>query len=138
MTTCSKLWKKSQTDYLTELKEELKKVKDLDTVKGPMRDGPVGSIHTDVFSTHPEVMIENSHSENTTIRYAEPMSTLAWKFGLAKYPATYLEKIWKLLFQSHAHDSMHGLFPNGRGLPIFDFRTQNIRKIRGFKCSAVV
>ncbi len=99
------------TDYLTELKEELKKVKDLDTVKGPMRDGPVGSIHTDVFSTHPEVMIENSHTENTTIRYAEPMSTFAWKFGLTKYPATYLEKIWKLLFQSHAHDSMHGLGP---------------------------
>ena len=42
------------TDYLIELKE----VKDLDTVKDPMRDGPVGSIHTDVFSTHPGVMIE--------------------------------------------------------------------------------
>jgi len=99
------------TDYLTELKEKLKEVKDLDLVKGPMRDGPVGSIHTDVFSTHPEVMIENSHTENTTVRYAEPMSTFAWKFGLAKYPTTYLEKIWTLLFQSHAHDSMHGLGP---------------------------
>lgn len=76
-----------------------------------MRDGPVGNIHTDVFTTHPEIMIENSHTENTVIRYAEPMSTFAWKFGLAKYPATYLEKIWKLLFQSHAHDSMHGLGP---------------------------
>lgn len=99
------------TDYLTELKEKLKNVEDLDIVKGPMRDGPVGSIHTDVFSTHPEVMIENSHSETTLISYAEPMSTLAWKFGLSKYPDTYLEKIWKLLFQSHAHDSMHGLGP---------------------------
>ena len=99
------------TDYLTELKAKLKDVKDLDTVKGPMRDGPVGSIHTDVFSTHPEVMIENSHTENTIIRYAEPMSTIAWKFGLSKYPDTYLEKIWKLMFQSHAHDSMHGLGP---------------------------
>lgn len=99
------------TDYLTELKKKLKDVKDLDILKGPMRDGPVGSIHTDVFSTHPEVMIENSHSENTLIRYAEPLSAFAWKFGLAKYPATYLEKIWTLLFQSHAHDSMHGLGP---------------------------
>ena len=99
------------TDYLTELKEKLKAVPDLDVVKGPMRDGPVGSIHTDVFSTHPEVMIENSHAENTVIRYAEPLSAFAWKFGLAKYPDTYLEKLWKLLFQSHAHDSMHGLGP---------------------------
>ena len=99
------------TDYLTELKQKLREVKDLDVVKGPMRDGPVGSIHTDVFSTHPEVMIENSHAENTVIRYAEPLSTFAWKYGLAKYPDTYLEKLWKLLFQSHAHDSMHGLGP---------------------------
>ena len=98
-------------DYLKELKEKLKDVNDLDTVKGPMRDGPVGSIHTDVYSTHPEVMIENSHSENTLIRYAEPLSTLAWKHGISKYPETYLEKTWKLLFQSHAHDSMHGLGP---------------------------
>ncbi|MBQ6421230.1 MAG: hypothetical protein IJK02_09175 [Clostridia bacterium] len=99
------------TDYLTELREKLKDVKDLDTVCGPMRDGPVGSIHTDVFSTHPEVMIENSHAENTVIRYAEPLSTFAWKYGIAKYPDTYLEKLWRLLFQSHAHDSMHGLGP---------------------------
>jgi mannosylglycerate hydrolase len=99
------------TDYLAELKAKLKEVKDLDLVKGPMRDGPVGSIHTDVFSTHPEVIIANSHTENTVIRYAEPMSTIAWKFGLSKYPAKYLEKIWKLMFQSHAHDSMHGLGP---------------------------
>lgn len=100
------------TDYLTELKAKLRDVEDLDVVRGPMRDGPVGSIHTDVFSTHPEVMIENSHAENTVIRYAEPLSTIAWKSGLAKYPDTYLEKLWKLLFQSHAHDSMHGLGPN--------------------------
>ena len=100
------------TDYLTELKEKLAAVPDLDVVRGPMRDGPVGSIHTDVFSTHPEVMIENSHAENTVIRYAEPLSAFAWKYGLARYPDTYLEKLWKLLFQSHAHDSMHGLGPN--------------------------
>ncbi|MBQ7654420.1 MAG: hypothetical protein IJS17_05050 [Clostridia bacterium] len=99
------------SDYLKELKAQLEKVDDLDVVKGPMRDGPVGSIHTDVFSTHPEVMIENSHAENTLIYYAEPLSTIAWRHGLSKYPATYLEKIWKLLFQSHAHDSMHGLGP---------------------------
>jgi len=103
------------TDYLNELKEELKKVKDLDTVKGPMRDGPVGSIHTDVFSSHPEVMIENSHAENKITRYAEPMSTIAWNYGISGYPATYLEKAWKLLFQSHAHDSMHGLGPKTLG-----------------------
>lgn len=99
------------SDYLKDLKESLKNRNDLDIVCGPMRDGPVGSIHTDVFSTHPEIMIENSHAENTLIRYAEPLATFAWKQGIEAYPTTYLEKIWKLMFQSHAHDSMHGLGP---------------------------
>lgn len=99
------------TDYMKDLKEALKDRKDLDVVRGPMRDGPVSSIHTDVFSIHPEIMIENSHAENKILRYAEPLSTIAWKYGIDKYPSTYLEKIWKLMFQSHAHDSMHGLGP---------------------------
>lgn len=103
------------TDYLAELKEELKKVGDLDVVSGPMRDGPVGSIHTDVYTTHPEVLIENSHAENTVIRYAEPLSTAAWKYGIAGYPDSYLERAWKYLFKSHAHDSMHGLGPKTLG-----------------------
>lgn len=101
-------------DYLADLKESLKD-KDLDVVCGPMRDGPVGSIHTDVFSTHPEIMIENSHAENKLVRFAEPLSTFAWKHGIEPYPSTYLEKTWKLLFQSHAHDSMHGLGPKTLG-----------------------
>src|SRR5665647_1504673 len=98
-------------EIIKELQEALKDRKDLDVVRGPMRDGPVSSIHTDVFSIHPEIMIENSHAENKILRYAEPLSTIAWKYGIDKYPSTYLEKIWKLMFQSHAHDSMHGLGP---------------------------
>jgi mannosylglycerate hydrolase len=76
-----------------------------------MRDGPVGAVHTDVYTIHPEVMMENSFVENKVLRWAEPLSTFAWIYGLDRYPATYLEKIWKLMFQSHAHDSMHGLGP---------------------------
>lgn len=102
-------------DYLKDLKNALMDRADLDIVKGPMRDGPVGAIHTDVFSIHPEIMIENSHAENTILRWAEPLSTFAWKYGLEQYPSTYLDKIWKLMFQSHAHDSMHGLGPKTLG-----------------------
>lgn len=98
-------------DYLAELREKLQGRKDLDVVRGAMRDGPVGAVHTDVMSVHPEMLIENSHAENTLLRWAEPLSTIAWAHGISSYPATYLEKIWRLLFQSHAHDSLHGLGP---------------------------
>lgn len=103
------------TDYMDELKDALKDNKELNVVKGPMRDGPVGSIHTDVFSIHPEIMIENSHAENKILRYSEPLSVIAACQGIEPYPATYLEKVWKLMFQSHAHDSMHGLGPKTLG-----------------------
>ncbi len=98
-------------DYLDDIKGLLKDRKDLAVVKGPMRDGPVGAIHTDVFSTHPEIMIENSHAENRILRWAEPLSAISMILGIENYPSTYFEKIWKLMFQSHAHDSMHGLGP---------------------------
>ncbi len=97
--------------YLAEMKAALKKRRDLDVVSGPMRDGPVGAIHTDVFTIHPEIPAENSHAENALLRWAEPLSAMAWVQGIERFPKTYLDKAWKLLFQSHAHDSMHGLGP---------------------------
>ncbi len=98
--------------YLEELKAAMAAKRDeLALVSGAMRDGPVGSIHTDVITTHPELKIANSTTENRLVRYAEPLSTMAWAQGIDRYPDTYLEKAWKLLFASHAHDSIHGLGP---------------------------
>ncbi|MBN2309122.1 MAG: hypothetical protein JXR94_09140 [Candidatus Hydrogenedentes bacterium] len=100
------------TDYLAELRAALDGRTDLDVVSGPMRDGPVGAVHSDVFTTHPEVPTENSYAENALLRWAEPLAVAAWAHGIDGYPATYLDKAWKLLFQSHSHDSMHGLGPH--------------------------
>ena len=101
--------------YVADLKAALKGRTDLDVISGPMRDGPVGAIHTDVFSIHPEIMIANSAAENTILRWAEPLSSMAWMLGVDRYPTTYLDKLWKLVFQSHVHDSMHGLGPKTLG-----------------------
>lgn len=102
--------------YLSELKEILEARRDqLDVVRGPMRDGPVGSVHSDVLTVHPEIKLANARTETRLVRYAEPLSALAWALGIDRYPATYLEKAWKLLFQSHPHDSIHGLGPHELG-----------------------
>lgn len=101
----------SLSAYLAELKEGLRRHTGLKVVSGPMRDGPVGAVHSDVLTTHPEIKLANAHTENTLIRAAEPLSALAWALGIDRYPDTYLQKAWKLLFQSHAHDSVHGLGP---------------------------
>jgi len=101
----------TMADYSAELKAALTGRDDLDVVSGPMRDGPVGAVHSDVFTIHPEIPIANSHVENTLLRWAEPLSTIAWAHGIEAYPAAYFDKTWKLLFQSQAHDSLHGLGP---------------------------
>jgi mannosylglycerate hydrolase len=97
--------------YLAELKERLRDRGDLQTVRGPMRDGPVGAVHSDVLTTHPEIKLVNARTENTLVRYAEPLSAMAYALGIDRYPDTYLSKAWKLLFESHPHDSIHGLGP---------------------------
>lgn len=103
-------------DYLADLHKILAERKgELDVVKGPMRDGPVGHIHTDVFSIHPELMQQHALVETLLLSRVEPFSAFAAIKGVEGYPVTYLEKAWKLLFQSHVHDSMHGLGPRTLG-----------------------
>lgn len=104
------------SDYLDDLQKALANRKhELDVIKGPMRDGPVGAVHTDVFSIHPELMIEHAKTETLLINRVEPLAIFAWLNGIERYPTTYLEKAWKLLFHSHVHDSIHGLGPRTLG-----------------------
>ncbi len=109
------------TTYLNELKAALAEKRDeLNVVSGPMRDGPVGSVHSDVVSVHPEIKLANAKTERSLIRYAEPLATAAWANGIDRYPRTYFDKAWKLLFHSHVHDSMHGLGPKELGAGVLD------------------
>lgn len=97
--------------YLSDLRKAMSRSDALAVVKGPMRDGPVGAVHSDVLTIHPELKLENAKTENVLVRSAEPLSALAFALGIERYPDTYLAKAWKLLFHSHAHDSVHGLGP---------------------------
>jgi mannosylglycerate hydrolase len=84
--------------------------RDLDTVTGEMKDGPVGSIHTDVCSTHMELKRANSTAENLLFRQGEPLSSLAWLEG-KPYPRALIQKALHYLFSAQAHDSLHGVGP---------------------------
>jgi mannosylglycerate hydrolase len=102
--------------YLEELRGVLDGKRDqLEVVTGPMRDGPVGAVHSDVLTIHPELKLANAAVENRLVRYAEPLSAAAWAMGIERYPRPYLDRAWTLLFQSHAHDSIHGLGPRELG-----------------------
>ncbi|MFI4910170.1 MAG: glycosyl hydrolase-related protein [Sedimentisphaeraceae bacterium JB056] len=96
-------------DYIKAIKPLLKD-RDIDTITGHMKDGPAGSIHTDVLSVHPELQKINSEAENMLFRQAEPFAAAAWMLGY-QYPNTYIEKALNLMFKSHAHDSIQGVGP---------------------------
>ncbi|MEN8255150.1 MAG: glycoside hydrolase family 38 C-terminal domain-containing protein [Verrucomicrobiota bacterium] len=85
--------------------------RELDTQVGEMKDGPVGSIHTDVCSTHPELKRANSGAENVLFRQGEPLSALAWLEG-RNYPKALIQKALHYLFSAQAHDSLHGVGPD--------------------------
>ncbi len=82
----------------------------IDRVRGEMKDGPIGAIHTDVCSLHAEIKRANGQAENALFRAAEPFAAAAWLRG-ADYPGHRVAKATRLLFHSQAHDSLHGVGP---------------------------
>lgn len=96
-------------NYIEAIKPIVKD-RDIDIIKGHMKDGPAGSIHTDVLSVHPELQKINSQTENMLFRQAEPFAAIAWCMGNI-YPKAYIDKALNLMFKSHAHDSIQGVGP---------------------------
>jgi len=96
-------------EYIKAIKPLLAK-RDIDVVTGEMMDGPVGSIHADVCSVHPNLKRKNSLAENKLFGLAEPLATVAWTQG-ENYPIKHIEKVLNYLFLSQSHDSLHGIGP---------------------------
>ena len=97
------------SDYAAAVRRSLER-QDLEVVRGDMRDGPVGAVHTDVCSIHPELKRANARAENLLYRWAEPFAAVAWTLG-ADYPVRHFKKTLRYLFHGQAHDSLHGVGP---------------------------
>lgn len=100
-------------DYIAAIKPLLAQ-RQIDTVTGHMKDGPVGAIHTDVVSIHPELKKANTLAENLLYRQAEPLAAVAWTLQ-GGYPTTQMDRALRFLFESQAHDSLHGVGPKELG-----------------------
>ncbi|OCH11083.1 glycoside hydrolase family 38 C-terminal domain-containing protein [Aliivibrio fischeri] len=80
---------------------------DLEEVQSEMLYGKYSRIHRGIYSTRYDIKKLNSDVENLLINQLEPLLTVANSFGL-RYPYGLMEKNWKQLMQSHAHDSIGG------------------------------
>lgn len=79
----------------------------LPVVESEMLYGKYSRIHRGIYSTRYDIKKLNSDVENLLINQLEPLLTVANQLGL-KYPYGLMEKNWKQLMQSHAHDSIGG------------------------------
>ena len=79
--------------------------KNFDTVKGELLYPKYMRVHRSIYSTRYDIKKTNADIENFITGSIEPILTIAWKCGFL-YPHAVVEKIWKEIFQCHAHDSI--------------------------------
>ncbi|NQT92789.1 MAG: hypothetical protein HQ559_08510 [Lentisphaerae bacterium] len=96
--------------YVSAAREQLAD-REIETVRGEMRDGPEGSVHADVCSIHPELKRACTTAENALFRWAEPLAASAWTHGCS-YPDVQIARALKYLFLAQVHDSLHGVGPS--------------------------
>ncbi|MBU3135498.1 hypothetical protein KPL39_04370 [Clostridium gasigenes] len=84
-----------------------KEIDTLDIFKGEFRDPVYSRVHKTIGSSRYDIKKENHDAEQELIRIAEPISCIAENLGFW-YDQSSLDRAWKLILQSHAHDSMGG------------------------------
>ena len=76
-----------------------------DTVKGEMTSGQFSRVHKSIYSTRADLKIKNNKNENLIVNISEPLSSIAYKSGF-EYENKVFEKVWKLMAENAAHDSI--------------------------------
>ncbi len=75
------------------------------TYEGEFTLGQHSRVHKSIFSTRADLKNKNNAIENFMVNILEPVSSLAYFFGY-KYEEKLFEKIWKLMLDNSAHDSI--------------------------------
>lgn len=75
------------------------------TLYGELRGTGKQRIHRTIGSTRYDIKQLNSQVENRILQILEPLAVMAETAGVP-YPQAWLDVMWKLLFDVHAHDSM--------------------------------
>lgn len=76
-------------------------------IEGELLASQKSRIHNTIRSQRVDIKLANSRIEDKVYHQLEPLAVMAHKYGAA-YPKRWLDKIFKLLFDVHAHDSIGG------------------------------
>ncbi len=98
----------SYEDMLNNVKEEIKNQKTpLKTLKGELRDALTARVHRSIISARMDLKQLLQNLENQLINEVEPLAFMCSKMGI-DIPVKMIEKSWKDVFKSSAHDSYGG------------------------------
>ncbi len=78
---------------------------DFERYQGEFTFGQYSRTHKSIFSTRADLKIMNNRIESHIQNIAEPISSLSYMLGF-KYEEKVFEKIWKLMLDNSAHDSI--------------------------------
>ncbi|MBM6615304.1 hypothetical protein JTF06_10435 [Desemzia sp. RIT804] len=81
--------------------------KELEIVTGELTDSKHARIHRTIGSTRMDIKLLNSEIEYNLYNILEPLAVIGQEANIP-YPYGVIEKILKLLFGTHAHDSIGG------------------------------
>jgi len=79
----------------------------LEVLKGEMRYGPIGKIHSETISSTTFLKQLAAKAETMLLHYIEPYATFMQQYGYA-YPKDILMEAWRNIMKVEAHDSIHG------------------------------
>lgn len=95
------------SDYESFMEETWKEKDFSNEIEGELIGCQKSRIHNTIRSQRYDLKKLNYEIENKILYVLEPLATISETVGL-KYPQAWLDKMWKLLFDVHAHDSIGG------------------------------
>jgi 2-O-(6-phospho-alpha-D-mannosyl)-D-glycerate hydrolase len=95
----------SMNDFFDALDADEQSGNKLHSVTAEMLAGKYSRIHRGIYSTRYDIKKANADIENLITHQLEPVLAIGWSLGMP-YPHGLIEKAWKNIMQSHAHDSI--------------------------------
>ncbi|WP_137663158.1 mannosylglycerate hydrolase [Enterococcus hulanensis] len=88
--------------YIAAVKE---RQPELEEIAGELINGKLMRIHKTIFSSRPDLKALNTKIQHYLVNVMEPVLTMAMQLGF-EYPVETVKEIWKLMFETAAHDSI--------------------------------
>ncbi|WP_270181087.1 glycoside hydrolase family 38 C-terminal domain-containing protein [Alkalihalobacillus sp. CinArs1] len=118
------------SDFETFMEETFKDGDFTNEIQGELIATQKSRIHNTIRSQRYDIKKLNDIAEKKIINELEPLGSIASTLGF-KYPKAWLDEMWKMLFDVHAHDSIGGCNSDDTNQEIVNRLTKVIRMADG-------